>query len=214
MTIGERQDIRVLARAELRDVVSLHLRAFQTFYLSALGPRFLSEYYRCLLDYGGGIALRIGPRGEVRGFVAGFANPPEFYRAVRRRALRMGIAAIPAILSQPRLGRRLFANYYRTRRLATTSPQGASAELASLAVAPAHEGKGLGQSLVRAFCREAASRGVRNVRLTTDADKNDRANNFYILLGFKLARSFEVYGGRRLNEYWISTDCLPPDYAN
>ena len=45
--------------------------------------------------------------------------------------------------------------------------------------------------------------GAEYVYLTTDADRNDLANGFYLGLGFERSRCFEQYRGRRMNEYAV-----------
>jgi ribosomal protein S18 acetylase RimI-like enzyme len=67
---------------------------------------------------------------------------------------------------------------------------GPCAELQQLWVAPSHRGRGLGTTLVRAFEREAASRGVRHVYLET---LSFQAPAFYEALGYRRAHALDVY---------------------
>lgn len=41
--------VRRMERADLEDVVTIHLAAFPTFFLSSLGASFLRMYYECVL---------------------------------------------------------------------------------------------------------------------------------------------------------------------
>lgn len=71
----------------------------------------------------------------------------------------------------------------------------------TLGVQPGQEGRGLGQSLVRAFEGALEASGSKSYCLTTDADDNDRTNRFYESLGLAMTRVIVTPEGRRLNEY-------------
>lgn len=66
-----------LSKAHLPEVVSVHQEAFPGFFLSALGARFLNEFYRSFVtdDLGVGFVAIDNPNGQVLGFVAGPINP-------------------------------------------------------------------------------------------------------------------------------------------
>jgi ribosomal protein S18 acetylase RimI-like enzyme len=71
----------------------------------------------------------------------------------------------------------------------------------SIAVLPEAENKGMGESLIDAFCDELVKRGVDSVCLTTDRSNNERVNRFYERSGFQMNRSFITREGRAMNEY-------------
>ena len=77
------------------------------------------------------------------------------------------------------------------------------ARLMSIAVRPDYEGMGIGQQLVTAFCDQFAEWGSTALCLTTDSENNERANPFFLQLGFRLARSYRTREGHALNEYVI-----------
>jgi hypothetical protein len=55
--------------------------------------------------------------------------------------------------------------------------------------------------LISAFCERAQLSGVSTVFLTTDRDRNDAVNQFYLLNGFKLHSSFLKERARWMNLY-------------
>jgi ribosomal protein S18 acetylase RimI-like enzyme len=193
--------IQPLNETDLPRIVDLHRRAFEGFFLSALGPRFLRQYYRAVLRHEGGICLGAFERDQLVGFAAGFVNPPAFYRSLREARVRMGLAAMPPLITNPLRAVRLITNYRRTGQAGAAHHHVQSSELASLAVDRAVEGRGIGGGLVRAFAKAAADLGAPTVTLTTDAVDNDPVNRFYSRLGFSLQRTFESQPGRLLNEY-------------
>lgn len=191
-----------LSRADRLDgVVAVHLDAFPGFFMTQLGPRFLREYYRCVVEYPRGILLTENSGGDSIGFVAGFVDPVPFYRELRRRRVRLGFAACAGLLARPQRLFTLLVNYRRAGGTAQQPPDARTAELSSLAVTPNAGGQGVGSRLVDAFTEAAGVLGADRVMLTTDAHGNDAINAFYQRLGFTCVRTFEARRGRVLNEY-------------
>ena len=189
--------------ADPDEIVSVHLAAFPGFFMAQLGPRFLREYYRCVLDYPRGILLTEEGEEGCIGFVAGFLDPPSFYGELKRRRVRLGLAACAGIVTRPQRLVTLLANYHLARGRAQDAHVPGTAELSSLAVRPDSAGRGVGSRLVKRFLTAAGSMGAARVALTTDADRNDAVNSFYRRLGFTCSRTFEARRGRMLNEYVI-----------
>lgn len=185
----------------LDDIVSVHLEAFPGFFMAQLGPWFLREYYRCVVEYPQGVLLTESGEQGCIGFVAGFVDPASFYRALRRRRVRLGLAACARIVTRPQRLITLLANYRRAGGAAHEAPEPGTAELSSLAVRPSAAGRGLGSRLVQRFIVAAGSRDAERVMLTTDANDNGAVNRFYQGLGFTCVRTFEARRGRLLNEY-------------
>jgi len=194
--------VRNATSADIEGVVSVHLEAFDTFFLTSLGPRFLSRLYAGYLAHPSGILLVTdGPYGNassVAGFVAGTTDPPTFYSWLRRsRGIAMGLAAVPALVRRPRaVGRRLVsAVFYR----GDASPTVASATLlASLGVDPASSGLGLGGMLTDAFVLRSRQLGRERIYLTTDAIGNERVLEFYRRHGFHETSLLDRADGRAM----------------
>lgn len=184
-------------------VVRAHLASFPGFFLSFLGPRFLSLFYAgiCAAPEGIGFVYLNGV-GTPAGFVAGSSNPRGFYsRLLKRDWLRFAFASVSAILRRPTVIGRVARGVVHPGG----NPVGNDvAGLFSIGVLPELQGTGAGKLLVRAFLHEAGRRGCRRVFLTTDRDNNEAVNAFYRKLGFSIERQFETPEGRRMNEYWIN----------
>ena len=194
--------IRKMETSDIATVVAAHLASFPGFFLSFLGPRFLSVYYRGIVTASEGIALVFVDPGNVpAGFVAGSANPQGFYKRLLKNSwFKFGLACFVPVLKRPSAIKRILRAFTHP----SSNPPGTDvAGLYSIGVLPALQGTGAGKKLVRAFLEEAGARGCKNVFLTTDRDNNETVNQFYAGLGFSIKQQYITPEGRRMNEYWI-----------
>ena len=197
--IEYKQQINTMNSSHVDDVVAVHLKAFHGFTLSYMGERFLKEFYTGVIDDPTGIAFVLEDHQNLIGFVAGSTKPNGFYRRLLvKKWWRFGIAAFPAVLSKPRILPRLF----RALKMPNEKlPYPNCATLMSIGVDPSLQRQGSGKHLVEVFIKESKERGVEAVNLKTDAECNDRVNQFYTNKGFKLFRTFTTPEGRVMNEY-------------
>jgi ribosomal protein S18 acetylase RimI-like enzyme len=193
--------IRLMRSNDVEVVVAIHMEAFQGFFLSFLGERFLRELYAGILQDPSGIAFVYEKDGELAGFVAGSDSPSGFYRRLLvKRWWRFGLASVGAVLRQPGIVARLLRAFNMPNEPLPTEHCGT---LMSVAVSPKFQGQGIGKTLVRTFMQEAGRRGLKSVNLTTDRLNNDKVNTFYLRLGFRCARSYTTPEKREINEYLI-----------
>lgn len=194
--------IRGMLKSDVAGIVDIHLRSFQGFFLSFLGPSFLKQYYGNMVDSPFGLALVICRRDKVVGFACGSDRMSGFYRdLLRTKWLQLSLAALPAVLRRPSTAVRLL-------RAAVTRPGRASGqrspgELSSIAIHPDWEAGGLGKALLAAYIQEMKARGATELALSTDRDDNERVNAFYLHSGFSLAGVARTPEGRWLNKYSI-----------
>ena len=194
-----------MGKKHVPEVVKVHIASFPDFFLSFLGPRFLSLFYVgvCIATEGIGFVY-FNEGGQLVGFVAGSANPRGFFsRLLKRDWLRFSLASVGTIIRNPYVIRRIARGLHHSK----SNPLGADiAGLFSIGVLPELQGTGAGKLLVQAFLREAGARGCKRVFLTTDRDNNDCVNAFYTKLGFRIERQYVTPEGRQMNEYWINID--------
>jgi ribosomal protein S18 acetylase RimI-like enzyme len=200
-------NIRPACGEDLDAIVGVHLRAFEGFPLTTLGPRFISELYQGFLTIGDGRLLVAEVNGKIVGVVAGTFAPDRFFRRLMAaRWFRFGLAAIGAVTRRPRvvLPRLVAAIRYRG-----DPPSGLTAAglLSSIAVDPQFSGLGIGTMLITAYCDEALKQGLRFVYLTTDRDGNESTNFFYRRHGFKVESQLRRPNGRVLIRYVRTLDC-------
>jgi len=190
--------IRLMAADDRARVVEIHQGSFPGFFLSSLGPSFLSLLYDSIRTDTEGIAL-VHQDSKVDGFVAGVIDQPAFFRRMRRtRWWRFAFSAAGTVIRRPHILIRLI----RSLKLAETSEKAtAKACLLSIAVAKESQGQGIGRQLVSAFCLEMKRRNIPAFCLMTDRDQNEATNAFYLRLGFTLSRVLMTPEGRKMNEY-------------
>jgi ribosomal protein S18 acetylase RimI-like enzyme len=193
--------VRPMQLADVKDVVEIHLKSFRGFFLTFLGPRFLSEFYMGILDDPAGLAYVSMDAECVTGFVAGASEPLGFYsRLLHRRWYRFALSALMPALKNPSIIPRLLRAIRKPRDVFYRSRTGT---IMSVAVAPESQGQGVGQVLIRTFLKEAANRGLNHIDLMTDKNNNNSVNQFYQHMGFHCSRTFVTSEGREMNEYVI-----------
>lgn len=183
------------------------MATFPEFFLTSLGPRFLSLFYAGLVESPLGVLLVADLGGEPAGFVGGTTDEAAFFSWLKgRRRWQFVREAATASLKNPSALKRL----WRARRR-DSEPAGSSyqAVLLTLGVDPERKRSGTGTVLVEAFARELSRQHVDGFCLTTDAHGNEEANSFYVRLGFQHVRTYTTVEGRVMNEYASS---LPRDY--
>jgi ribosomal protein S18 acetylase RimI-like enzyme len=192
-------NVRAIQQQDLDNVVEVHLKAFQGFFLSFLGFAFLKEFYAGILRDLTGIHYLAEIDGKIQGLVTGTTQPAGFYsRLLAQRWWAFGLAALPHVVKNPHIVPRLLRAFQKSAENASLKD---TATLMSIAVLPEAQGGGMGKALVEAFLAEAHRRGCAYVNLTTDAVNNEAVNAFYRRQGFRLVRTFETPEKRLMNEY-------------
>jgi ribosomal protein S18 acetylase RimI-like enzyme len=190
----------------IQQVVDIHVQAFPDFFLTFLGPKFLREFYDSFSSESTGIGF-VAEDDETSGAVGVVVGPliPEGYfkRLLIKRWWAFCLASISAILKRPVVVKRLLrALFYRGE-----PPQGAQRSLlSSIAVSPKVQGRGIGRALVERWVEEVKRRGYAGCYLTTDANDNDKINNFYRKLGWKIESTYATPEGRLMNRYILDFD--------
>lgn len=196
------ESIRKMMLEDLKEVIALHLKSFQGFFLSFLGPRFLELFYEEIILSPQGVGLVYINNNKREGFVCGAINPSQFYRNIlRKKGFHFILASLGAIIKKPSIIPRL----WRARYQPSSSLKGNDkATLMSLGVNPRAQNKGIGKILVQKFLKELKLRGVQEINLTTDRLNNENVNEFYKKLGFILRRHYTTPEGREMNEFVLT----------
>ncbi len=182
-------------------IVDVHMEAFPGFFLTFLGPRFLKKSYKSLVYDRTCVSFVAEDEQthDVLGFIIGTLMPAEYFkRLLIKRWYAFCLASVTAVLKRPTVIKRLFrAMFYRG-----DAPSGPLRVLLSgVAVSPNLQKQGIGKALVERWVEEVGRRGGTGCYLTTDAKNNDKVNNFYQKLGWKIESTYTTPEGRVMNRY-------------
>lgn len=188
------------ARETAARIAEVHIEAFPEFFLTKLGDNFLTElYFGYIEDSQSGLIVAENDDAEILGFVAYSKNYSEFFHGLlRRHILEFATSSIRATLKHPSFSRRLLGAFHKSGEV---KREEAYVELASIAVKPSEENKGLGSLLIQHLIGNIDFNDFAYISLETDAINNEAANKFYQKNGFRLAREYATAEGRQMNEY-------------
>jgi len=197
--------VRKMQFSDVNQVVKVHLSSFQGFFLSFLGPKFLSLLYEYIVSSPDGAGfVFVHKENKIIGFVCGSTEPSGFYgRFFKKQWWQIILTILWPVLRNPGIVPRLI---WRALHPPQASTNYGTATLFSIAVSPESQNKGIGKLLVQEFLSEMRRRGMRKVNLTTDKEGNEAVNAFYKRLGFRLSRSFVTPERRWMNEYSINLE--------
>ena len=186
--------------ADILSLVAVHNHAFPDFFLTGLGNRFLSLYYRTVSENESGILLGYYDEGRLMGFCAATMRSASFHsQLIKENLLAYMIVAFRLLLTRPGAIIRLYRNL--TKKSVSVNDKGDYAELLSIGVDAGCQGKGIGRALLCELEKEILSKGGRIVSLTTDYDDNEKVQGFYSSLGYQIYYDFIAYPQRKMYRY-------------
>jgi ribosomal protein S18 acetylase RimI-like enzyme len=189
---------RQLEINDAKAVASLHKKAFTNFFLTKLGSKFLEEFYKAIFESSYSLSVGVFEDNKLLGFAVGARKNQGFYSSIlKNNFIRLGIAASLALIKNPKLVYRLFISLNSSNTYNDNFVK--DSILLSICVEPNCSEKGFGKLLLINF-EKLAFRHSESIILTTDAEKNDSVNKFYIRNGYILTYTF-YQGNRRMNFY-------------
>lgn len=191
-----------LRETDVPELARIHRQAFPGFFLSSLGEPFLRQFYMAYLSDPTAVAVVLrDERGRPVGASVGTTEPSGFFRRlIRRQGLGFALASFRAALKNPRATTRLVRGaLYRGE--VDEAPTTDGALWSSMCASPAIQGQGAGRLLMTGWEEEARRLGATQAHLTTDADGNDRVNEWYQRAGWAQTATYSTRKGRRMNLY-------------
>ncbi len=189
------QRVRNLNPQELNQVINLHLKVIQESTLNKLGRKFLGIVYKEFLKNQRNVFLTITDNKEIIGFAAATDDIRKLYKdIIHNNFLNLALEVVKSSISHPKLVLQVMGWL-----LGHKQPNSYPAELHFIGVSENYQGQGLGTSLMKKLGQEFKSVSIRQYRVGTWAS-NERSNQFYMKLGFKLLYS-EMNLGERFNYY-------------
>lgn len=180
--------VRSATRADVGRMAELHADRLDEGFLRTLGPRFLAQLYRCVIDTDDAFAHVATLDGRVVGFSAAATDVGRLYRHfMARRGVIAAVGAAPRLLASWR-------QVLETLRYPSDSEELPAAEVLAVAVDAAVAGRGVGTKLIAATVAELEARGVVDAKVVTGAG-NDPALALYGAAGFVHRASITVHEG-------------------
>lgn len=183
--------------SDIDHIVDIHMRAFDGFFLTSLGEKFLKLYYDSVRSCDDGVLLKCERDGEVIGFCAAALLSAGFNkRLIKSRLADYVLIGFRLMFSRPKALWHLFQNF--TKENANVGDTGDYAELLSIGVDPQIQRSGAGKQMLQALEKEIKDRNGKKLSLTTDYSDNDKAIGFYHALGYEEWYDFITYPQRRM----------------
>lgn len=190
-------NIRKATVNDVDTIVKIHCDAFKGFFLTSLGSQFLKFYYSCFIKSSETVTMVAEEDGVIYGFSAstkackGFNN-----RLIKSNLFAFAILSLKMLFTTPKSLLRLVKNL--TKKSDSVDDEEDYAELYSIAVSKATQGKGVGKLLLAESERIMKSEGVQRVSLTTDFYNNEKTVGFYNSMGYETLYEFVTYPNRKM----------------
>jgi hypothetical protein len=169
-------------------------------FMSKLGPRFLSCYYRIVLKAPSSVVIcAVSEAGQIQGFAAGSLDAAEQLALLRQNRLKLLWAALPRLLQQPGLVQRMLA---RGRQDENEFIITKGVRWEYWAWHPQYKGTNGAMRVHRAWLAVVKSLGASRVSLETN-DNDEKLAFLHSSQGAKLVKVYATPEGlkRKLFEY-------------
>lgn len=190
-----------VTKATLKDVdgiVRIHQEAFNDFFLTNLGARFLRIYYSSFVESDKGVVYVAEKNDVIVGFSAASYKSKGFNSyLIKHNLFKYCVEATRIFFTQPKALLRLIKNLNKESRDANIMDDGQYAELYSIAVNPSCQGEGVGKFLLSVTESDIKEHNDR-ISLTTDYYNNKKTIAFYHSLGYQEYYKFVTYPDRKM----------------
>lgn len=190
-------EIRKANVSDVNSIVTIHIDAFKGFFLTSLGLSFLTFYYTCFIKSDETVAMVAEEDGVIYGFSASTKVCKGFNsRLIKSNFLAFCLLSLKMLFTTPKALLRLVKNL--TKKGKGVEDNEDYAELYSIGVSRASQGKGVGKMLLAASEEVMKREGVIRVSLTTDYENNEKTVGFYNSMGYETLYEFVTYPNRRM----------------
>lgn len=192
--------IRKASKADNKYLAQLHISVFSGFFLSTLGEKFLTTYYKVVLKHPETICLFAeDEEANICGYVLGRINAKGYLKRIVKSAPLVFIwEAIKLLFTRPKALFRLINNLDKKRDDSEVRDEQDYAEIGLIGVLPQYKGQGIGHRLFNEFVEILKKNGVAKISLTTDADDNVNTLTAYKAWGFEVYYKFVSYPNRNM----------------
>lgn len=191
-------NIRIATKKDINSIVEIHQAAFEGFFLTSLGGRFLKIYYTTFIKCQKGVIFCAEKDGKIVGFSACSYISQGFNTfLIKKNFCKFGLVCVELMFTNPKAILRLAKNLDKKAEGNFIEDNGDYAELYSIAVKPGNQGSGIGKKLLMATEVDVAKHNS-NISLTTDYYNNEKTIGFYHSLGYQDYYEFVTYPERKM----------------
>ena len=175
--------IKHVTHEEIFSMANFHIEGISEGFISSLGSNFVLALYEAISKDDNSFCLIAEESGKALGFVAFSKNLNKLFKSIIKRNGFKFVLAIGLRIFRPSVCKRVIQDlFYPTKTSELNLPQ---AELLSIVVDPAYQGKGIAKQLCLAGLEECRIRGIDKVKVLVAAS-NETANKLYKKCGFEL----------------------------
>lgn len=181
------------------DIVEIHLKTFEGFFLTFLGKGFLKQLYSGFIKYDKSNIIIARDCNQIVGFLAYSEDMSSFYNyLIKERLFQFAWYGFLGFIKKPTILFRLLSAFGKSEEVVRKEKY---IELASIGVSPTYKGKGVGTQMIDYLKQTIDFAEFSYILLETDAKNNEYANKFYKKNGFAKSRNYVTKQGREMNEY-------------
>lgn len=193
-------ELKKVSEKDVARIVEIHKKAFPNFFLTTLGSDFLHMYYKCMCRYEGAVTLCAMENGKVVGFSTTALKSAGFNtKLIKENLCEFVWEAIKLFFTKPMSLVHLAKNMSKTNN--NVADTGNYAELFSIGVFPACQGKGVGSMLLKETEHIVSEKGGTRISLTTDKDDNASTISFYKRNGYEVMYEFIAFPNRPMYRF-------------
>lgn len=190
--------IRLASIEDVDSIVKIHQAAFENFFLTSLGKRFLRLYYSTFIKSSKGVVYCAEKDNNVVGFSACSYMSRGFNSSlIKENLINYGIESFLLLFSRPKAIIRLVKNLNKENKNSDVDDKGEYAELYSIAISPICQGEGVGKKLLTKTETDVKEHN-NLISLTTDYYNNEKTIGFYRSLGYQDYYEFVTYPNRKM----------------
>lgn len=188
---------RIAVPSDYMRLAEIHVKAFEGFFLTTLGIKFLQTYYYTCLKHEKTIAVcACDEHNEIIGFASGTIWSKGYNKSiVFSNIVGFGLAFLRIVLTKPKAIIRLQNNMNKD---SYKDDKGDYAELLSIAILPSYKGHGIGKNMLLAFEKAALEKNSEKISLTTDYFNNHDVIEFYKRSGYEVLYDLITYPDRHM----------------
>ena len=190
--------IRLASIKDVDTIVKIHQAAFENFFLTSLGERFLRLYYSTFIKSSKGVVYCAEKDNNIVGFSAcSYMSRGFNSNLIKENLIKYGIESFLLLFSRPKAIIRLVKNLNKENKNSDVDDKGEYAELYSIAISPICQGEGVGKKLLTKTETDVKEHN-NLISLTTDYYNNEKTIGFYRSLGYQDYYEFVTYPNRKM----------------